>query len=324
MDLNRFRWVIPFVVLLVLVLLLQSNPVYIYTEALVANSYHAIDTSDPLYQQIILRAKELEQEAIEPRVDRIWKLIPGYNGITVDVEATYKNANRRDGTFTPVIKETSPQKTVWDLPPNPIYRGNVQKKMVAFMINVAWGNEHLESILKTLADHNIRATFFLDGSWVAKNSTLAKQIVNDGHEIGSHAYSHPMMSRLTKDRIIEEMEKTNRTIKEALAIDVSLFAPPSGDYDERVVKLAWERKMLTILWTLDTVDWRNPPAKEMANKIIKNVNSGNLILMHPTPATAQALNDMIIGVQNKGYAIDVVSEVISSDRTGRTRLPSDF
>lgn len=278
---KRLRVVGVILLMVIMIIVIQSPAVTGYTTTLVYHLDMKTKQTDPLYTKIVERAKQLEQPAIEPHIDRVWKLIPGYNGIAVDVDATYKGANHNNGTFTPVIKEIFPQKSVWDLPPNPIYRGNPKKNMVSLMINVAWGNEHLESILKTLAEHNVRATFFLDGSWVAKNPTLARQISDAGHEIGSHAYSHPMMSRLTKDRIIDEIEKTNRIIKDTLGLEVTLFAPPSGDYDHRVVSLAWERKMLTVLWTLDTVDWRNPPVQDMVNKIIKHVNPGKSHLNAP-------------------------------------------
>lgn len=316
----RWRYVFTICTLAVILWLIQSKPVNHFIETISFN----VKEHDPLYQQILMKAMELDEKPIEPRIDRIWKLIPGYSGITLDVEATYNNANRKMGTFIPILKEVQPTKSLWDMEAQPIYRGNPNKKTVALMINVAWGNEHLESILKTLEERQVKATFFLDGSWVHKNPELAKQIVAEGHEVGSHAYSHPQMSRITKERIIEELDKTNAKISEVLEQKVTLFAPPSGDYDDRVVKLARDRGMLTILWTLDTVDWRHPPVSDMVNKIIKNADAGSLVLMHPTPATAKGLNDMIIGIQRKGLSIQTVSEVISPNRTRNVEIPIDI
>lgn len=321
---NRFSIIIVGLMFMLVIVLVQSKAVTQYTETLASVATQSNKSSDPLYQKIVEHAKTIHADAIEPRVDSIWKIIPGYNGITLDVDATYKQANKKTGTYYPVINEITPQKTVWDLPPNPIYRGNSNKKMVALMINVAWGNEHLESMLQTLRERQVKATFFLDGSWLTKNPDHAKLIVADGHEIGSHAYSHPNMSRITTERIIQELEKTNDRIKEVLGLDVRLFAPPSGDFDSRVVQLAWERKMLTILWTLDTVDWRKPPVAQMVNKIVSNVDAGYLILMHPTYATANGLDAMITGIIEKGYAIDIVSNVISSMRENKVEIPTDF
>ena len=88
---------------------------------------------------------------------------------------------------------------IWiDLDPQPIYRGNPEKPMVALLINVAWGNEYIPKILKTLNDHEAKATFFLDGSWGKKNPDLALMIYEEGHEIGNHAYSHPDLKQRSK------------------------------------------------------------------------------------------------------------------------------
>jgi probable sporulation protein (polysaccharide deacetylase family) len=319
----RRRFFIFIFILCALFLLMHSSPITTYTEVLSRQVAMADRSKDPLYQEILKKAREIEEAPVEPRVDRIWKLIPGYSGLRLDVEATYKNADRKNGKYQPILTEIPPRKSLWEFTPQPIYRGNPKKKMVALMINVAWGNEYLVQILETLEEKQVKATFFLDGSWLSKNPELAKQIAQAGHEIGSHAYSHPSMSRLSKERIIEEIEKTNQKIEEVLQIKTPLFAPPSGDFDQRVVNLAWERKMLTILWTLDTVDWRKPPAEEMVNRILSNVENGYLILMHPTEPTAKGLIAMIEGIEQKGLSIGTVSEVISPDRVAVEKI-GDF
>lgn len=280
--------------------------------------------TERVYQKVVQMAKEMNEPPVEPRIDPVWKLIPGYNGLSLDIEATYKYAISHNATIYPIIKEVPPKKTLEDLMPQPIYRGNPNKKVVALMINVAWGNEYLEPILQTLAKHNVKATFFLDGTWLKKYPNIAQKIAAQQHEIGSHAYSHPMMSTLTAAQIAAELDKTNELIKNILQREVRLFAPPSGDYNEQVVKIAWDRKMFTILWTLDTVDWRNPPVQDMVSRIVAKVQPGSLILMHPTPSTAAGLEDMIKGIQDKGLYIDVVSEVISTKRAPILELTSDF
>lgn len=269
---------------------------------------------DPLYQEILKKAKEKEEAPIEPRIDRVWKLIPGYNGIRVHIEKTYEASRKKEGEITWVTEEIKPVKNLWDFPPTPIYRGNPKKQMVAFMINVAWGNEYLEPILTTLREKQVKVTFFFDGSWLVKNPELARTILADGHEIGNHAYTHPQMSRLSQMRIREEMIATNQAIRRILGISVRYFAPPSGDYDDRVVQEAWNEKMFTVLWTLDTVDWRRPDTEEMVNRIVRQAAPGSLILMHPTKPTAEGMKAMIEGIEAKGLRIGTVSQVLSTSR----------
>jgi probable sporulation protein (polysaccharide deacetylase family) len=307
-------------VLLISIWVIQIKPVNAYVMTLTSGNQNKDMENDPLYREIQKRAKEIDADPIEPKIDRVWKLIPGYNGIKVNLPESIKRSKAIGGRINLVTEEIPPKKSVWDLPPNPIYRGNPNKPSVALMINVAWGNEYLEKMLATLAEKGTKATFFLDGSWLRKNPELAKQIVQGGHEIGSHGFSHPLMSRLSRERIIEEIEKTNTAIEQILKIQPTLFAPPAGDFDQRVVQIAWERKMLTILWTLDTVDWKKPKWDVMVKRILDQVDQGHLILMHPTDPTAKGLGAMIDGIKQKGLNLGTVSEVLSPERHGNIEI----
>ncbi|TJY43140.1 hypothetical protein E5161_04370 [Cohnella pontilimi] len=251
-------------------------------------------------------------------IDRVWKAIPGYNGRVIDVEATYAKAKAiglmpDSADFPWVYKEVPPAVGLENLPLHPIYRGNPAKPMVAFMINVAWGDEYLPSILDALASENVKATFFLDGSWLSKHEDTAKEILARGHELSNHAYSHPNMSALSNARQRQEIAKTEALLKK-LGVRNVWFAPPSGDYDARTVKAASEFGLRTVLWTLDTLDWQNPPASAVVSKIAQRAGRGYLILMHPTATSQHALKGMIRSVKAKGYRIGTVSETLSPDR----------
>ncbi|WP_039944252.1 polysaccharide deacetylase family protein [Thermicanus aegyptius] len=307
------RRTLGFILVLVFVVgIFQWEPVGKYLE--VFGNPTSAPEEDPFYQKIVQEAKGKEEAPIEPWIDPVWKLTPGYNGIRVNLDETYRVSRNKGGKVQWVTEEIKPRKTLWDFPPTPIYRGNPRKKMVAFMINVAWGNEYIEPILSTLREKQVKATFFFDGSWLKKNPELARTILADGHEVGNHAYTHPQMSRLSRERIIEEISGTNKEIEQVLGITSKYFAPPSGDYDSRVVSEAWKQKMLTVLWTLDTVDWRKPSTEEMVTRIVRKASPGNLILMHPTKPTAEGLKEMIEGIEAKGIRIGTVSQLLSSSR----------
>ncbi|MNZ97254.1 Peptidoglycan-N-acetylglucosamine deacetylase [compost metagenome] len=201
-----------------------------------------------------------------------------------------------------------------DLGAHPIYRGNPNKPMVAFMINVAWGNEYIVPMLNTLDKNKVKATFFLDGSWLKKNSEMALEIQKRGHQIENHAYSHPNMSQLEATRARLEISKTKDLLKEKLGVQNRWFAPPSGDFNDRTVALAAEQGLKTVLWTLDTVDWMKPSAVSIVSKISKKVEPGSLILMHPTASSRDALQGMIDAIRNKGLVLDTVDETLSSNR----------
>lgn len=271
---------------------------------------------DALYKKIQAYSEKYKMEPVDAKVDSIWKAIPGYNGLEVNRKASYKKM-KASGDFDVnkiVYKEVSPNVHLEDLGPQPIYRGNPKKPMVSLLINVAWGNEYIPKILKTLNDHQTKATFFFDGSWVKKNPDLAKMIREEGHEIGNHAYSHPDLNQRSQDETMDELEKTNDVIEGTLGIKPKWFAPPSGSFNQVTVNVADQLGMKTILWTVDTVDWKKPAASEMVSRVVSKVENGSMILMHPTKPVAEGLESMITEIQAKGYQLGTVSNLMSEKR----------
>lgn len=282
------------------------------------------DDNHTLREQIQLEADKLRIEPVNAKLDRVWKAIPGYNGREVDLESTYRNIDVN--SFDPVkdkipyvFREIKPKVTLDDLGAQPIYRGNPNKPMAALMINVAWGNEYLESILTTLDQEKVKATFFLDGSWLNKNEEWAKEIQRRGHQLENHAYSHPNMSRLSRERAVLEIQKTKKLLKDKLGVENRWFAPPSGDFNQQTVELAAAEGLKTVLWTVDTVDWRNPAPEAVIEKMSKQIEAGSLILMHPTPTTKASLKGIIDVIKSKGLKAGTVGETLSESRVDLTK-----
>ncbi|MFB9329750.1 polysaccharide deacetylase family protein [Paenibacillus aurantiacus] len=267
--------------------------------------------------------KTIEEEAaktrvapVDARIDRVWKAIPGYNGLELDVDRTLERMKHAP-LSTPddyVYKEIPPAVGLDDLGAVPIYRGNPNKKMASFMINVAWGNAYLDPILKTLREENVKATFFLDGTWLKNNPELAKQIKAEGHELSNHAYSHPSMSKLSRTAQLSQITRTEALLRSTLGVQNRWFAPPSGDYNQTTVDVAYGQGLQTVLWTLDTVDWQHPSPSSIIAKISSRIEPGSLILMHPTDSASGALPGMIKAIKAKGYALGTVSDTLSSAR----------
>jgi len=285
---------------------LKRGTIYIYA-----------DQSD-LYNQIELAAKEYSIKPQDAKVDKIWKAIPGINGLKVDIKASYDNM-KKDKKFDKnklIYTQIKPKVHLEDLPPSPIYRGNPDKPMVSFLINVAWGNEYLPKMLETLKKYNIHATFFLEGRWTQNNPELAKMIVENGNEVGNHSFSHPDMKNLTSARIREELIKTNQVIQATTGEDIKVkwFAPPSGSYRDDVVKIADSMGMGTIMWSVDTIDWQKPSPSTIVTRVMTKVHPGALILMHPTESTANALEQLIVEIKKKQYRIGTVSKLVDEER----------
>ncbi|QGQ96278.1 hypothetical protein EHS13_16020 [Paenibacillus psychroresistens] len=266
--------------------------------------------------KITAEADKKRIPAIDAKVDRVWKAIPGYNGLEVDIQKTFelsKHANL-DQPIHFVYKEIKPKIELRDLGANPIYKGNPQKPMISLLINVAWGDEFIPTILQVLNNENVHATFFFDGSWLSKHLDTAALIGKAGHELSNHAYSHKNMSQLSRERATSEIVKTQQLLETNLGIKNTLFAPPSGDFDEETVQIAHQLQLKTILWSIDTLDWTKPSPATVIQRVTKGLEPGSMILMHPTAASSLALEAIIKDAKRKGLVVGTVSELLSSDR----------
>ncbi len=282
------------------------------TEELYASGTMNADDRE-LLQRIMQQAEAQNESAVNAKLDPVWKAIPGYNGIQVDVEQTFKLTKATGDDIEWVYTEVEPVVQLQDLGAHPVYKGNPRKPMAAFMINVAWGNEYVPVMLETLRKHNAAATFFLDGSWLENNEQLAKQIIEEGHEVSNHAYSHPNMSQLSRQQAAAQIQKTEALLAR-LGVKNKLFAPPSGDYNQQTVDIAAEYGLVTVLWTIDTVDWKNPTPSSIVRKIASRIEPGAMILMHPTLSSSQALDQLIKEVHSQSLMLGTVSDLLSSER----------
>lgn len=191
-----------------------------------------------------------------------------------------------------------------------IYGGDKNSKKLSLMINVYWGNEYVEEFLKIFKKYGIKTTFFIGGSWANQNIELLKKIYDYGHEIGSHGYSHKEHGKCGYETNLEEISKCHTIIKDILGIEMNLFAPPGGSYNSSTIKSAESLGYKTIMWTRDTIDWRDHNSELIYNRAITSMQGGDLILMHPTKNTIEALEKIIEYSKNCKLEITTVSDVL--------------
>lgn len=194
--------------------------------------------------------------------------------------------------------------------PNVIYQGNTKNNKVSFMINVYWGTEYIEDMLDVLDLYKVKTTFFVGGSWLAKNVEVAQEIYKRGHEIGNHGYNHKDHDKISEQQNYDEIHKTHLLVSANLGVEINLFAPPSGAYNDVTVDVAMGLGYRTIMWTHDTIDWRDKDTDLIIKRATKNLSNGDLILMHPTKNTLEALSSILAYAENNGFCATTVSEVI--------------
>ena len=192
-----------------------------------------------------------------------------------------------------------------------IYQGDPNKKQVSLMINVYWGTEYIEPILKTLKDNNVTATFFVGGSWVAQNNDVLALIDGTNCEIGNHGYYHKDHAKISKQQNQDEISRTHTLIKNLTKREMTLFAPPSGAYNKTTLDVAKSLGYKTIMWSKDTIDWRDQNEDLIFNRATQKLCNGDLILLHPTEKTMTILDKIIKSIKEQGFELVTVSKNIS-------------
>lgn len=193
----------------------------------------------------------------------------------------------------------------------PIYSVDTTEKNVALTINCAWSADDIDLILKTLDKHNLKITFFMVGEWVGKYQEETKKIFQAGHEIANHSYSHPHVNNLSYEANKDEIERCSSLIKKITGVEPTLYRGPYGEYNNTVINAAEDCGLKTIQWSIDSLDWQGLTTDQMWERINKNLLNGSIILMHNgTENTALALDQILTNIEQKGFEIVKVSDLI--------------
>ncbi len=178
----------------------------------------------------------------------------------------------------------------------------------SLMFNVYQGTDEVYRILEILEENEAKATFFIGGCWADDNVDCLRAIAEKGHELGNHGYFHKDHSTLNFEQNKQEISSCNRFIELSVGKAPTLFAPPSGAYGEQTLAAARELGMQTILWSKDTIDWRDKNAALIYTRATREVQVGDFILLHPTKETADALGDILEYYQSHSLQTVTVSE----------------
>lgn len=197
-----------------------------------------------------------------------------------------------------------------------VVRGPARCPLVALTFDAGAGAEGAASILDGLLKHGARSTFYLTGKWTATFPDLARRIVADGHEIANHTDTHPDLTKLPPDQIEAQIRVGALRIAEHSGLHpVSQFRPPYGAYNETVLAVAGRLGYpVTVYWSIDTLDWQQPPAETIAARVLTRAARGDIVLMHlGSRNTGLALDLIIPALRKKGLRPDTVGALLSCD-----------
>lgn len=200
-----------------------------------------------------------------------------------------------------------------------VYEGDRDGGKVALMFNVYEGTEYVEKIARLLSERGMSATFFLGGIWAERNGDTVIRLAADGFELGNHGYLHRDHAALSAERNRSEIVVTERLLsatlsdlpsEERAAALPKLFAPPSGSMGDAMHAVCEELGYTVVMWTRDTIDWRDHDAALITERALRDLAAGDLILMHPTAATVQALPAILDGIAAAHLTADTVTAVL--------------
>lgn len=208
------------------------------------------------------------------------------------------------------LSQTMAQKPTRKLP---IYCVEQEDKKIAISFDAAWGADDTDDLLRILEKHNVKTTFFLVGDWVKRYPEEVKRIAAAGHEIGNHSDTHPHVGKMSKDAIKKEIMAAHQRVKEVTGIDMNLFRPPYGEYNNTVIEAAEECGYYTIQWDVDSLDWKEYGVDPLIRQVLdhKHLGSGSIVLFHNNAKyTKDALDSILQGLKDKGFEIVPVSQLI--------------
>lgn len=169
-------------------------------------------------------------------------------------------------------------------------------------------------ILDILKSHNAHATFFVLGTRVTYYPSILKRMIDEGNEIGNHTWSHQQLTLLSTAQIQEEVNKTQDAVYAAVGSTPTVMRPPYGAYNSTVQATVG---MPLVLWSVDTRDWETLNTQATIDAVMKDAKRNSIILMHDIHKTsADAVPQVVEGLQSKGFKLVTVSNLIGSKPAG--------
>ncbi|HEX6988929.1 MAG TPA: polysaccharide deacetylase family protein, partial [Bacillota bacterium] len=202
-----------------------------------------------------------------------------------------------------------------------VRRADVQMRAVALTFDDGPNPRYTTEVLDILRAEGVTATFFLVGREVEAYPELARRIVAEGHEVGSHTYSHKNLLGAKPETVRREIMRGNLAIETVTGVTPRFFRPPRGAYNQAALATTAETSQQIILFSLSSRDWLELAPSEIARNILRRVRPGDILLLHDSgdlvrsrhgdrSNTLRALPRIIAGLRDQGYVFLTVSQLL--------------
>lgn len=178
-------------------------------------------------------------------------------------------------------------------------------------VDLGWETEYVQGILDVLKKEDVKITFNVTGRWAEKNQEMLLKIKSEGHEIGNHGHRHLDYAKLSYEENLEQIKTSKKIIEDIINEKTKFFQAPAGSFGEGTMKAANELGYTSIKWDIDTIDWNNRKEPDVIIERVKkkDIKDGSIVLMHPTYATTQCLDDIIQIIRDKGLKPGMLSNI---------------
>jgi peptidoglycan-N-acetylglucosamine deacetylase len=183
---------------------------------------------------------------------------------------------------------------------------------------------HTLRLLEVLAKHNVHATFFLIGSYIQQQPQIARELVQAGHVVGNHTFTHPLLIFKSESEIRQELTRCRHALQDAIGKPSNLFRPPFGGRRPATLRVARQLGLEPVMWNVTGYDWNAPPAAAIERKVAKQIRGGNVILLHDgghkqmgadRSQTVIATDHLITRYRAEGYEFVTIPQMLEKTKS---------
>jgi peptidoglycan-N-acetylmuramic acid deacetylase len=184
--------------------------------------------------------------------------------------------------------------------------GDTAKKELYLTFDNGYENGYTAKILDILHDKKVPTIFFVTGHYVKDQPELLKRMVEEGHLIGNHSWSHPDVSRISNMKLKEELDKVKEEVTKLTGQkEMHFLRTPRGIFSERTLAFSKELGYTNVFWSIAYKDWNakdHKGWKHAYDKVMDQLHPGAVILLHSVSKdNAEALGKIIDDARQKGY-----------------------
>ncbi len=192
-------------------------------------------------------------------------------------------------------------------------------RQIALTYDDGPNDPHTLRLLEVLAKHGVHATFFLIGRYVQQHPEIAREIVEAGHIVGNHTFTHPLLTFKSEAEIGHELSQCRAALQDAIGEPSNLFRPPFGGRRPAVLRIARELGLEPVMWNVTGYDWNAPPAAAIERKVAKQIHGGDVILLHDgghkqmgadRSQTVIATDRLIARYKSEGYEFVTIPQMM--------------